>query len=260
MKNKLFLVIAAVLSTQLIAQPLSPVVELNSSADSEMQGKPSASNVQRAEQFYQIQVLKDEVRMLRGKVEEFSYQLQQIKQLQLDDYLDIDRRLIAITSSKVTATPVGENTNETAGVATEAQLTVDSRQSSDPVIATAEAIEADYLASSLLLKERDFDGAILAFKNHIERYTESPYAANAHYWLGEIYEFRGDIELAAQSFQLVVDNYSDHNKAMDARYKLGKLYYKQGDTKRAVALLQEAAQSNGGAGAKARAYLKAKGI
>ena len=47
---------------------------------------------------------------------------------------------------------------------------------------------------------------------------------------------------------------------MDARYKLGKLYYKQGDTKRAVALLQEAAQSNGGAGAKAKAYLKSEGL
>jgi lipopolysaccharide biosynthesis regulator YciM len=47
---------------------------------------------------------------------------------------------------------------------------------------------------------------------------------------------------------------------MDARYKLGKLYHKQGETQQAVAMLKQAAQSNGGAGAKAKAYLKAKGL
>ena len=110
------------------------------------------------------------------------------------------------------------------------------------------------------LKRRDFDGAIAAFKNHILNYKQSPYSANAHYWLGEIYEFRGEAQLAVESFEVVINDYSDHNKAMDARYKLGKLYHKQGDTKRAVELLQEAAQSNGGAGAKAKAYLKTKGL
>ena len=33
--------------------------------------------------------------MLRGMVEELNYELQQIKQRQMDDYLDIDRRLSA---------------------------------------------------------------------------------------------------------------------------------------------------------------------
>jgi TolA-binding protein len=78
--------------------------------------------------------------------------------------------------------------------------------------------------------------------------------------LGEIYEFRGEAELAVESFEVVINDYSDHNKAMDARYKLGKIYHKQGDAERAVTLLQEAAQSNGGAGAKAKAYLKTKGL
>jgi tol-pal system protein YbgF len=127
-------------------------------------------------------------------------------------------------------------------------------------IVTPEDIEADYLASSKLLKDRDFDGAIAAFKDHILNYSQSPYLANAHYWLGEIFEFKGESELAVESFEVIINNYSDHNKAMDARYKLGKLYHKQGETQQAVAMLKQAAQSNGGAGAKAKAYLKAKGL
>jgi Flp pilus assembly protein TadD len=47
---------------------------------------------------------------------------------------------------------------------------------------------------------------------------------------------------------------------MDARYKLGKLYYKQGDKEKALVFLQQAASTDGGAGAKAKAYIKAKGL
>ena len=256
--KKQYLLIAAMLSSQLLAQPLSPVVELNDSSYSDAKKKPSASDIQRAQQFYQMQVLKDEVKMLRGQVEELSYQLQQVKQLQMDDYLDIDRRLTAITSSNTAIIPVAENSIL---VVPESQLTVQENEPVEvPKVVTPEDIEADYLASSKLLKKRDFDGAIEAFKNHILNFEQSPYSANAHYWLGEIYEFRAEAELAVESFEVVINNYSDHNKAMDARYKLGKLYYQQGDTKRAVALLQEAAQSNGGAGAKAKAYLKSEGL
>lgn len=196
--------------------------------------------------------------MLRGKVDELSYQLQQIKQLQMDDYLDLDRRLSAITSAKAVIMPATQNSIL---MVPDAQLiTSDPEIVEAPKAATPEDIQADYLASSKLLKERDFDGAIAAFKDHILNFPESPYLANAQYWLGEIYEFRGEAELAVESFETVVNNYSKHNKAMDARYKLGKLYHKQGDNKRAVELLKEAAQSNGGAGAKAKAYLKDKSL
>ncbi len=260
--KKISLLIAIMLSSQVLAQPFSPVVELDSSDDSGAKKKPGTIDVQRAEQFYQMQVLKDEVKMLRGKVEELSYQLQQLKQLQMDDYLDIDRRLSAISSSKATILPAN-NPVDTLLAVPDTQLMGQNLQPAEapsPVIITPEDIEADYLASSKLLKDRDFDGAIAAFKNHILNYEQSPYSANAHYWLGEIYEFRGEAELAVESFEAVINDYSDHNKAMDARYKLGKIYHKQGDAERAVTLLQEAAQSNGGAGAKAKAYLKTKGL
>jgi tol-pal system protein YbgF len=257
MKKRSILMVA-MLSSQLVAQPLSPVVELDSSGYSDAKKKPSAVDIQRAEQFYQMQVLKDEVKMLRGKVDELSYQLQQIKQLQMDDYLDLDRRLSAINSTKTDIMPATQNSIL---MLPDAQLTTSSPELIEQEkIVTPEDIEADYLASSKLLKDRDFDGAIAAFKDHILNFPQSPYLANAHYWLGEIFEFKGESKLAMESFEVIINNYSDHSKAMDARYKLGKLYHKQGETKQAVAMLKQAAQSNGGAGAKAKAYLKAKGL
>jgi tol-pal system protein YbgF len=263
MKQILVTLTAAFLSSSLMAKPLSPVVDLNGSSNSNDRPKPSAESLQRAEQFYQMQVLKDEVRTLRGTVEELSYQLQQIKQLQMDDYLDLDRRLIALSKSNPN---VGLAAQQVPPPADSQQFLQNTQNTQLPVeqapvvLATAENMEADYLAASLLLKERDFEGAIEAFKLHILQFPESPYSANAYYWLGEVYEFQGSQDLALSAFHAVVDGYASHNKAMDARYKLGKLYFKQGDKDKALVFLQQAASTDGGAGAKAKAYIKAKGL
>ena len=155
MKQILVTLTAALLSSSLMAQPLSPVVDLNSSSNSNDRPKPSAESLQRAEQFYQIQVLKDEVRTLRGTVEELSYQLQQIKQLQMDDYLDLDRRLITLSQStpnsgltaQQSAQPV--DSQQLLQVTPNTQLPV---EEAPAILATAENMEADYLAASLLLK------------------------------------------------------------------------------------------------------------
>jgi tol-pal system protein YbgF len=263
MKQILVTLTAAFLSSSLMAKPLSPVVDLNGSSNSNDRPKPSAESLQRAEQFYQMQVLKDEVRTLRGTVEELSYQLQQIKQLQMDDYLDLDRRLIALSKSNPNVGLAAQQVPSPADSQQSLQNTQNTQlpvEQAPVVLATAENMEADYLAASLLLKERDFEGAIEAFKLHILQFPESPYSANAYYWLGEVYEFQGSQDLALSAFHAVVDGYASHNKAMDARYKLGKLYFKQGDKDKALIFLQQAASTDGGAGAKAKAYIKAKGL
>ena len=117
-------------------------------------------------------------------------------------------------------------------------------------------MKADYdKASGLLLKQRDINGAALAFKQHIVDYPGSPYVPNAYYWLGEIYLLQDQAELSRQSFTAVVDQHPLHNKAMDARFKLGKIYHQLGEDARARQLLETAASSTGGVARKARAYL-----
>ena len=216
-----------------------------------------------------MQNLQEEVRMLRGLVEELSYDLQQVKQRQLDDYLDLDRRLglgSNINESAVSdrfTSPVATLDSEDAlvGLAssgTSAGMDV----STSPVGVTSDLVDdqslvkADYnAASKKLLKERDIEGAAVALKMHLETYPESPFAANAHYWLGEIYLLQGDTELARQAFTNIVERHADHPKAMDSRFKLGKIYFQLGEVDRARNLLEQVAQSPGGAAAKARNFL-----
>lgn len=270
-----------------VAQNPTPVVDL-SSANSTAAKVVTQPNAGVGDSYYQSQVLRDEVRELRGMVEQLSYELQRVKQRQMDDYLDIDRRLSAVMSG-VAPTDMGEEVEGQAGTAIIAGQSLQSSPSipigaaqvtplkpapkplpttvqtipqSAPQIFQApavnsEEIEANYTqASNLLLKQRDIKGAVLAFKQHVVDYPTSPYIANAHYWLGEIYLLQGQDELARQAFTLVVEQHPSHGKALDATFKLGKIYHQLGELERARGLLETAAKGTGGAANKAQSYLK----
>jgi TolA-binding protein len=213
-------------------------------------------------------------------VEELNHELQQLKQRQMDDYLDIDRRLSAIVSSAPANSAPANNAlannapaNSRPGsssAALDAKNSTDSSGyslnpagSNNPSAAKVAAgpselaeMKANYEnASSLLLKKRDINGAALAFKQHVVDYASSPYVANAYYWLGEIYLLQDQAELSRQAFTSVIEQYPLHSKAMDARFKLGKLYHQLGEDARARELLETAATSSGGVAKKALAYL-----
>lgn len=265
-----------------VAAQAAPVVDLTYSAS-----KPPIQPVATVDGSYnQSQMMQNEVRELRGLVEQLSYELQRVKQRQMDDYLDLDRRLSALLSG---ATPDefgadadanlqlsadGQTPAVVAGSLTKGALRLDREpldgdalreqsldgQSQAPLATPAinsEEIAQNYAqASNLLLKQRDIKAAALAFKQHVLDYPASPYVANAYYWLGEIYLLQGQDEMARQAFVLVVEQHPNHGKAMDATFKLGKIYHQLGETDRARDLLEKASKGAGSAASKAQSYLK----
>ncbi len=246
---------APVVEASTIEQLSSPVIE-EVAADVDMASK----------RYDLMQDLREEVQLLRGRVEELSYELRQVKQQQLDDYLDIDRRL----STLVAGAQVPKSADEANDTADNISVGQDaSAESEDNVPLDLDisdeqsgrdfyeaAVREDYnSASSRLLKDRDIEGALVALKAHLEGYPDSPFAANAHYWLGEIYLLRGDAELAREAFTIILDSHSTHPKAVDSKFKLGKIYFELGETQRARSLLEDAANSSGGVAAKAQSFL-----
>ena len=256
------LLLQACLSSLAMAQNLTPVVDLSnpmpakSATDATVVASTAAVSAG-GNQYYQMQVLQEEVQMLRGLVEELNYELQQIKQRQMDDYLDLDRRLSAVASGRPAAKQNQSGTKSYGGVDTvpsKGDGVLTGAVSAEVV--DAAVIKANYdNASNLLLKQRDMDGAVMAFKRHIVDFPTSPYAPNAYYWLGEIYLLQGQDELSRQAFTSVLEQYADHGKAMDSRFKLGKIYHQLGELERARELLELAAQSNGSVAIKSRDYL-----
>ncbi|MGS2723788.1 tol-pal system protein YbgF [Porticoccus sp. GXU_MW_L64] len=198
-------------------------------------------NQQQTEMFYQLQSLLEEVRQLRGMVEELTYQVDELKQRQQDDYLDLDRRI-----------STAGNTAGGSGVPDSAPGV------NQPTLPVAGDDEKQlYGRAQSLLKAKQFDEASAAFENHIASYPNGKLVANSHYWLGQIYMVKGDLAKAGQAFSQVVNKYPGSNKALDSALKLGRVYHLQGDNAKARALLEKVAAGNTEESQQARDYIEA---
>ncbi|WP_238582509.1 tol-pal system protein YbgF [Cellvibrio sp. OA-2007] len=192
--------------------------------------------------YSQIRALQEEVATLRGLLEEQSYELKQLKQLQLDNYIDLDRRLSGNTSAAVSA----RTEDSMAAVAA-------------PVAASAlpgTASESDvYKAAYDLLNQKDFDGAVRAFKAHLNSFPSGSFASNSHYWLGKIAMLKKDYPQAKSWFTELIANFPSAAKVPDAQLDLGKVYFLMGDRAKAKALLSEVAAGNSDAARLAQKFI-----
>lgn len=216
-----------------------------SQAPMPVQSPAEATNL--AELYYQLQVVQQEVLQLRGQVEEQAHQIKKLKQQRLDDYIDLDRRLSqlgqpgngrpVLSSSSSSDSPESNTSSAAAGV-------------------QASEIQSYRSAIDLVLKQQKYDQAADALIQHLQDYPNGRYAANAQYWLGEIYLLKNELETARQWFAKLLSTYPDHSKVPDAQFKLGKVHHLLGNDAQAKQFLNKAASSNSSAASLARDYLK----
>jgi tol-pal system protein YbgF len=188
---------------------------------------------------YQMQMLQEEVRTLRGMVEELNHEIRQLKARQLDDYMDLDRRL--------------------SGLAADDSSTTRPLNKTDSPVADSVAPGTDeaqhYNNAYNQLKAGKTEDAIALFKKHLTDYPDGKLVANAHYWLGEIYLLQNDLDAARQAFSAVVEQYPANRKASDAAFKLGQVYFLMGDKVKAKSQLEASAAGNDNAATLAKRYL-----
>ena len=215
-----------------------------------------------ADAHYQMQVLQDEVRTLRGMVEELSNEIRQLKKRQMDDYIDLDRRLSILVTGGGQGSPVAVNDSGASGAGTSIKAAgsgnksnVPSGQPSLPSSSQDAEQHDQYNSAYNQLKAGNVADAVKQFKAHIAKYPNGRYVANAHYWLGEIYVMQNELELARQSFATVLERYPAHRKAPDSTFKLGQVYFMMGNKVKAKELLEKAAAGNDNAARLARSYL-----
>lgn len=207
-----------------------------------VEAPPSAQS--QAELFYQLQLLQQEVLQLRGMVEEQAHELKRLKQQRLDDYLDLDRRLSKVASGDLT------------GARTSAAESRTSTSGSTGTGATSEDELQEYKnAIDLVLRKQDYKNAVVALKAHLDKYPKGRYAANAQYWLGELYLKDGELEESRQWFSRLMEEFPSHSKVPDAKYKLGRVYDMLGDKVTAKRMLEEVVASKTSASNLARDYL-----
>ena len=242
-----------------ISQPAKAVVgESNTAVLVESAAKVNANA--NTQMLYIVGELQDELRQLRGQVEELNYNLERLKQDQKQRYLDLDRRIVSLS----TPPPVTDETQASSAVNQIIQTSGASTQV-DGVTAVERAIviqetydpeieKAAYKAAFGLIRERQFDASIEALLVFLNDFPQGSLVGNAHYWIGEVHMVQGDTSLAIQSFEYVIREFPDNRKIPLALYKAGVAYQNLGDIDKANKLLQRVLQEYPGSSVSRLAY------
>ena len=193
-----------------------------------------------AELYYQLQALQQELRQLRGLLEEQGFRIDRLSRDQQDQYLDLDRRVAALAQGNGTpGNPAGAVSGSNAGSSI-AGANGAGRSSAGAGLASAPRDERGaYSAAFDLMKNKQFDQSIVAFGQVIQEYPNGQFTPNSYYWLGELHLAKADLESSRQSFTQVVNLYPTHNKVPDALYKLGVVYHRLGNATRALEFLDQ---------------------
>ncbi|KHT64642.1 tol-pal system protein [Photobacterium gaetbulicola] len=192
-------------ATQVVAAP-APVTEISGNSAQggsleRLERMIEARNQVQLDMQRQLDQLATEMDELRGIVERNSYDLSQMLERQRELYREIDA-----LSRQPQAKPAEEKSSEKA--------------SSEVYSSNVSENEAYESAVNLILKEKDYTGAITAFKGFLTTYPESSYKPNAHYWLGQLYFTQNQLPEAAEQFTAVA-SFEKSNKRADALLKLG---------------------------------------
>jgi tol-pal system protein YbgF len=203
----------------------------------------------------QVQELQDEVRSLRGQLEEQTRELENLKRRQRDQYLDLDQRLsdmrnsqpvastgqprISTASQRPTASPAVEDGPEVrAPMESQSEVTPIGQPQAQIKTAADTAAEekAAYDQAFQALKELRYADAAEDFQSFLDGYPNSEYADNAQYWLGESYYVTRNYDIALKAFQDLMDLYPESPKVPDALLKVGYTHYEleQWDSSRAA--------------------------
>ena len=214
--------------------PFEAPVEDNLSATAEGGGGADKGEIEGIETQYHLQLLEQDVLTLRGLVEELQHQLQRLKKTQDDRYLELDSRFQSLRGQLSSGTLAAEPGSV---VVTEGPVV---GEIAFPTI-TGQSEKALYDTALELIRNRQYDLAITQLQAVIDRYPTGTYAANAYYWLGEVYAAKPEpnYEKARQALTQVIEFFPDHQKVADAAFKLGKVYHLMGDCDKARELLTQ---------------------
>tara|TARA_R110000737_G_scaffold16177_1_gene33298 strand:- start:120 stop:881 length:762 start_codon:yes stop_codon:yes gene_type:complete len=227
----------AVAANLVVAAEPAPVIEVNAGTLTNgaqlslseqlvsLERKLDARNRAQVNVQRQLDELQNEVNELRGITELHTYQLSQVLERQRELYQELDRRVTEALkpANNLPATIVAP----TAG--------------SGSVNYSNNLTENDAYdrAVNMVLKDKRYDQAIPEFEAFNQKYPNSSYAANAHYWLGQLLFNKGELAKARQEFELVVSDYPDSSKRSDAMLKLAMVEQKENNPAKAIAIYQK---------------------
>lgn len=180
-----------------------------------------------------ISQLEEQIQQLEGKIEEQNHAFEQLKQQVQASYVDLVQRINKIATDSV---DIGKNKtaiDTTKPVDPIEQLTKGSQTKVSDNLENSSATskqddeEIRYLEAYKLVKSNHFEKALPLMQAFIKDFPRSHYAANAHYWVGEILVYQGNLDDAKKEFIILIEQFPRSTKIADARLKLANIYINQ---------------------------------
>lgn len=193
------------------------------------------ANMQGSESNAKLDSLQTQIQTLRGQVEQLTHDLQQMQTQQKSMYSDLDKRLNQQppldsglsndANNKIAAKSGAKNTQPAAGVAAvTANDNAAKATANQPNVAEEQQI---YQTAYNLIKAKKYNDAVDALQKMLQKYPSGQFAANAHYWLGELYGVLGKTDQALSEFSQVVKDYANSPRVSDAQLKVGLILASQ---------------------------------
>ena len=240
-------------------ESLTPVYEPATNDLSERLEKieKQLNNTALLEMLDSVESLKAEINALRGEIEVQGHIVEQIKQKQRDLYTDLDKRLERLGTDGVLADSPSElqvlDTNATGqeiitddNIPSEESLVIETTSDigqQKEIISEEKFIDPDeaekvYRDAFKLLKESQYDQALIAFKDFVKDYPNSAFSSNAQYWIGETNYVMQNYEIAINEYQALLNTYPNSQKISHALLKIGYSYAELGNTGEAEKILK----------------------
>jgi tol-pal system protein YbgF len=182
----------------------------------------------------QLEMLRQELKQMRGQMEVLGNEVQSATKRQRDMYVDLDTRLkrfeqspgvagAAPAGSAATGTPSAAPTGAPPSPATVAGAPPASLVAPQPAEANA------YETAQGQRRIGNYQGAIAAFQNFIAQYPRSQLAPRAQYWIGDSYYNLRDYKSAIASQQKLIATYPDSSTIPDALLNIASCQLELGD-------------------------------
>lgn len=180
--------------------------------------------------FYQLQLLQDDVRQLRGVIEEQQHRIDRLVRDQRERYVDLDTRLAQLQDQEPAAGTASAPATRPVPVANETLTEEGAYGAAVETMRAGRTMPADQRSEA-------YDRALEMFAALVAGHPDGQFTANAFYWQGEIRLYRDENELARQAFAQLLNVFPDHAKVPDALYKLGVAHHRLGDNAEAARIM-----------------------
>ena len=218
----------------------------------------AADNQGNIDLLNQVTALREELRALRGQVEELQQQNRTLETTVRNQYLDVDDRLNTLEGGRLEGGALEGGTPAARAGATVPPTNADAGTTgtsaappgdSAPIVfgdagllANAADERGAYETAFAALRAGDYPGAAGLFEEFLRLYPTGSYAPNATYWLGESRYVTQDYAGAQSRFEAILERWPTHDKAPGALLKVGLSQYGQRDLAAAEATLEQVAE------------------